>query len=247
MYLPADDRRTYVAWSNRKKEEFGTTYWRTLFGWYANGGNQHVADYLAAVDLSNFDAKAPPPKTAAFWAIVDSNRAPEEGELADAIDKLENPDAVTLDDVKDKACPELYEWLRERKNLRAIPHRFESVGYIPVRNPDSKQGFWNINKTRQVVYAKNNLPLREQLQAVAELQRKREEDERKREEDDRKWKEENHKKMAQPPRRRRFARDSKSTRSTRSTRSTHSQSPLAKPSNPSKKRRKDKKARAREE
>ena len=99
IYLPADDRRTYVAWSDCEKEKFSKKYWRALWKWYAKGGNQHVADYLAEVDISRFDAKAPPPKTAAFWAIVDANRAPEEGELADIVEKLENPDALTLFDV----------------------------------------------------------------------------------------------------------------------------------------------------
>jgi hypothetical protein len=31
-----------------------------------------VAAYLANLDLSAFDPKAPPPKTDAFWAIVDA-------------------------------------------------------------------------------------------------------------------------------------------------------------------------------
>ena len=54
---------------------------------------KHVAAYLATLDLANFDAKAPPEKTPAFWTIVDANCAPEEGELADILDKLGNPDA----------------------------------------------------------------------------------------------------------------------------------------------------------
>ena len=56
----------------------------------------------------DFDAKVPPPKTAAFWAIVDAGVAPEDAEFADAIDALaaerkgggiKLPDAVTLDDI----------------------------------------------------------------------------------------------------------------------------------------------------
>ena len=48
---------------------------------------------LHELDLSDFDPKAPPPKTPAFWDIVDANRAPEDAELADVLDKLGNPDA----------------------------------------------------------------------------------------------------------------------------------------------------------
>ena len=39
--------------------------------------------------ISAFDPKAPPPKTAAFWDIVDANRAPEDAELADVLDQDE--------------------------------------------------------------------------------------------------------------------------------------------------------------
>ena len=46
-------------------------------------------------DLGTLDAKAPPPKTPAFWEIVDASRAPEDAELADAVDALGSPDALS--------------------------------------------------------------------------------------------------------------------------------------------------------
>jgi hypothetical protein len=46
-----------------------------IWGWYDAGGDRHVAAYLAKLDLSTFDPKAPPPKTAAFWAIVEDRSA----------------------------------------------------------------------------------------------------------------------------------------------------------------------------
>ena len=70
-------RRHYVAWSDLEKTDFAEEYWTTLWNWYAIGGIGHVAAYLATLDLSSFNPKAPPPKTAAFWDIVDSDRAPE--------------------------------------------------------------------------------------------------------------------------------------------------------------------------
>jgi hypothetical protein len=66
IYLPADDRRHFVAWANLTKEDFEDSYWRDLYCWYDDGGAEHVAAYLASVDLSGFNAKAPPPKTLAF-------------------------------------------------------------------------------------------------------------------------------------------------------------------------------------
>ena len=95
IYLPAEDRRHYVAWSTHTKEEFSQQYWQELWGWYYTGGFEHVAAYLTELDLSAFDPKAPPPKTAAFWDIVNVNEAPEDAELADVLDALGNPDAVT--------------------------------------------------------------------------------------------------------------------------------------------------------
>jgi hypothetical protein len=95
IFLPADDRRHYVAWSDRRKEDFPSGYWNELWGWYEAGGFEHVSAYLSALDISDFDPKAPPRKTQAFWDIVNVSQAPEDAELADVLDKMQNPDAVT--------------------------------------------------------------------------------------------------------------------------------------------------------
>jgi hypothetical protein len=168
IFLPADDRRHFVAWSDLTKEDFTPQYWNDLWDWYDRGGNGHVAAHLASLDLAGFDAKAPPPKTAAFWAIVDANRAPEDAELADALDRLENPDAVTIARVANEADGDFQSWLRERKNRRAIPHRMEQCGYVPVRST-AKDGLWKVNRVRQVVYAQSTLSLRDRIEAAGKL------------------------------------------------------------------------------
>jgi len=174
IFLPADDRRHYVAWSDLTKEDdfFRGEYWNELWRWYENGGLRDVTAFLEQRDLSNFNAKAPPPKTAAFWAIVDASRAPEEPELADAIDKLDNPDALTLAQLQTKSTDGLAEWLGDRKNRRIIPHRLEQCRYVPIRNPDAEDGHWKVNGRRQAVYARDNLTLREQIIAARELTRR---------------------------------------------------------------------------
>jgi hypothetical protein len=131
IYLPADDRRHYVAWSTLTKEDFATDYWQTLYRWYDDGGSRDVAAYLATLNLSGFDPKAPPPKTPAFWDIVDASRAPEDAELADLLDVLGNPNALTLAMLDMKSDDQFREWLQDRRNRRQIPHRLESVGYSP--------------------------------------------------------------------------------------------------------------------
>ena len=58
IYLPDDDRRHMVGWSNQSKDDFTLDYWRELYGWYDNGGNEFVAYYLAHLDISGFDPKS---------------------------------------------------------------------------------------------------------------------------------------------------------------------------------------------
>jgi len=157
IYLPADDRRHYVAWSNFTKEAFTSIYWNELWNWYYTGGFEHVAAYLAALDISAFDPKAPPPKTPAFWDIVSANTAPEDAELMDVIDKLGNPDALTVKRLIAAATGDIADWLMERRNRRALPHRLEHCGYASVKNPDNKQGLWKLKDGQQNIYAKASL------------------------------------------------------------------------------------------
>lgn len=178
LYLPADDRRHYVAWSDRTKDDFTEDYWRGLWRWYDDDGFRHVAAYLTELDITAFDAKAPPPKTPVFWQIVETNRAPEDSELADIIDRMGNPKATTIINIAKKASElggyvdgSFYDWITNRKNRRAIPHRMEECGYVSVRNEAAKTGLWVVGGTRQVVYARAELSVADRYRAVAELMR----------------------------------------------------------------------------
>ena len=170
IFLPADDRRHYVAWSEAKRTDFADDYWNALWRWYAHGGYGHVAAYLAKLDTSSFDPKTPPPKTPAFWSMVDANRAPEDAELADVLDALGNPDAVTLEMLINATTnAETLEWLQDRKNRRALPHRLERCGFVPIRNNTATDGLWKLNKKRQAIYAKDALSLRDRFAAARGL------------------------------------------------------------------------------
>lgn len=169
IYLPADDRRHFVAWSDLLERDFVDGYWNDLWGWYAKGGDRHVAAYLAELNIKSFDPKAPPPKTAAFWDIVDANRSPEDAELADVLDNMKNPNTTTLLRIAGVAHGEFETWIKDRKNRRVIPHRLEKCGYVPVRNETAVDGLWKINGKRQVVYGKSALSIRDRLSAVNEL------------------------------------------------------------------------------
>ena len=169
IYLPADDRRHYVAWSDIERTAFDKDYFDSLYEWFGSGGLQHVAAYLRTLDLTGFNPKAPPPQTAAFWEIVDASRVSEDAELADLLDKLGNPDAVTLKRLVDNASEEFAGWLNDRKNRRQIPHRMEQCRYVAVRNPTAGSGLWQIRGARQVVYAKKDLSINERHRAAQNL------------------------------------------------------------------------------
>jgi Family of unknown function (DUF5906) len=175
LYLPADDRRHFVALSRATKEHkrFQNGYWNTMHRWYREGGFGHVAAFLRQRNLNGFDPKAPPPKTEAFWSIVNSDRSSEEAEFADVIDAMGEPPAFTLNGLIARAgtmdADEFATWLRDRKNRRVIPHRLVGRGYEPVRNPDADDGLWKIAGKRQVVYAKKTSARQDQLAAVKDL------------------------------------------------------------------------------
>jgi hypothetical protein len=170
IHLPLDDRRHFVAWSELDKDkDFAEGYWSNLWTWYDQGGDRHVATYLAELDISSFNSKAPPPKTPAFWDIIDASRAVEDAELADTIDRMQNPDATTLARIENEADGDFAGWIKDRKNRRVIPYRLEKCGYVPVRNDAAADGLWKINGKRQVVYAKNTLSIRDRLRAVNAL------------------------------------------------------------------------------
>jgi hypothetical protein len=68
-----------------------------------------------------------------------------------------------------KARQSFWAYLHERKNRRAIPHRMEQSGYVPVRNDAAQDGLWRVSGSRQVIYAKRNLSLHDQIEAAMKL------------------------------------------------------------------------------
>jgi Family of unknown function (DUF5906) len=167
IYLSEQDRRHFVAWSELRKTDFPDDYFSDIWEWFDRSGAEHVAAYLNELDLSDFNPKVPPPKTEAWRTIVSAHYAPEAAELADTIDKLGNPTALTIDDLVSTA-PQL-DWLYELKSRRVIPHRLEDCGYLRVSNPDNAQGLWTVKAKRCAIYARRELRAADRLQAARAL------------------------------------------------------------------------------
>jgi hypothetical protein len=176
LYLPPEDRRHYVAWTYKTKEDFSEEHWNGLWEWYFNGGIEHVAAYLATLDLSTFDPKAPPYKTDEFWEMVNAERPPEDLEMADAIEALQRPDALTVDDLRVEAAianqNSLLEWLNDRKYLRHVPARLERLGYVQVLNNDRKDKLFTVGGRRQIAFARAELTPGQRVAAVQALDSK---------------------------------------------------------------------------
>jgi hypothetical protein len=166
IYLPENDRRHYVGWSDLEQSDFPERYWETIWHWYHNGGFEHVAAYLAALDLSGFDAKAPPKKTKAFWDIISAQSAPENSDMADVIAQLGNPDILMISDLAREATDEFAIWLRDRKNRKAIAHRLEDCGYELVRSPDVKDGRWKRLGSWLTLYARSDRSHHDRIRAA---------------------------------------------------------------------------------
>jgi Family of unknown function (DUF5906) len=160
IYLPADDARHHVNWSDKTKDDFPDDYFPNLWRWLRNGGFENINAFLMDRDLSKFNPKAPPAKTQAFWDIVGVSASQETSDLADALDKLGNPDAVTLDQIKAVIKTtfvgnSVTSIVHDPNLRRKVPHEMADAGYSAVRNPSNKQGLWTVGGKKQAIYVKD--------------------------------------------------------------------------------------------
>jgi hypothetical protein len=179
LFLPADDRRHLIAASESKRADFSQDFFKEFYHWYDNeGGIGHVIAYLQQYNLSKFDPKLAPLKTAGFWDMVHVDLGPDHSELIEAIDALSTrdeqgnivatPDALIIAQLVEKAPSA--EWLTDRKMSRAIPHRLRRCGYVSVANPDViTSGRWRINNKQVVIYARKDLPPAKRIEAAKQL------------------------------------------------------------------------------
>jgi hypothetical protein len=175
LYLPADDRRHFVLWSNVEQSAFGADYWLRYWARLDAGGRDAVAAHLNGLDLKGFNPKAEPPKTQAFWEMVNAMRTEEESEMADVIETLGHPRALIVADLI--ACAEhigdrykdFVAFLKDRKHSRLVSIRLEDCGYRRFANPDEVQGRWRVNGLRTGVFIRQELSDREGFQAIKEI------------------------------------------------------------------------------
>lgn len=151
IYLPPEDRRHYCAWSDAEKlsEDESNAIWE----WYAAGGLDIVANYLATLDLTavGWNRTAPPPQTAWWHMLVEGGKPAEDERFNDALDKLGRPDWLTLAMVAG-AGSELAGWMGAPGNKRKVEREMDKAGYRKFPNPHDKRGRWFLDGARVPVY-----------------------------------------------------------------------------------------------
>lgn len=134
MYIPPDDRRMMVMHSYLPAEwhiaEGDPDYFTKLVTWMFTGGNEAIAGWLAARDLSKFDPKGKVPKTEA-WAEVSQSWTSSEDEVAQAVEQLGYPD-VLLGSELQAAIPENADRIMGMMRGKSFLFRMEKEGYIAV-------------------------------------------------------------------------------------------------------------------
>ena len=184
LYLVAGDRRHGMFWSMMTPDQFDKD---KFWDWYRKeNGLEHAAAYLATLDVTDFDVYAAPPKTDAFWSVVNACQILVENKLREALDNFDvdmfgekppcRPEAVTVDMLVRELAREssnfgneLYELLTGPKSQR-IAHKFHEAGYGPVPNPKRPaDGYWRIDDKRVVVYAPTGMQPERRLKAAMAL------------------------------------------------------------------------------
>lgn len=69
-------------------------------------------------------------------------------------------------DDKKRRFDDVLEWLLDKRNRKAFPHRFNRAGYVPLRNDGQSDGRWKVRGVNVVLYGDKTLPLKARLDAA---------------------------------------------------------------------------------
>ena len=143
IYIPPDDRR-YDVLLCATLAEMGLTddttrraYFENLWGWFLNGGAEHVYAFLLERDLTQFSASQGQRKTEAHKMTVQENLVNDEW-FADALEAECNPTLFRGDLILERArsMGESGSGIKTK-----LAHAAERAGFIKYRSP-LKDGRW---------------------------------------------------------------------------------------------------------
>jgi hypothetical protein len=164
LYIDPEDRRHYCAWSDAAKLTEEET--KAIWGYYAAGGLDIVANYLATIDLDarGWSRTKPPLQTNWWRQLVEGGRTAEDDRFTDVMEKLQRPEWLTLNMVAEAGGLELTAWMIAPGNRRKVEREMDKSGYARLSNPNEPgRGRWHVNGGRAVVYRRCDIPEREML------------------------------------------------------------------------------------
>jgi hypothetical protein len=165
IYIPQDDRRYDVletatfAEMKIEDEMVRRRYFETLYGWFLDGGDRHVAAFLHQRDLSKFSPDHGQRKTAAHQSVVAANLE-SDAWLLDILSKLGDPALVRADWIEAEAVGvgELHEHKPMEVRRKLLP-AMERADYQKYRNSKKVDGRWYPERNKGVVlYIKIGTP-----------------------------------------------------------------------------------------
>lgn len=143
MYIPAEDRRMFIMHSTIEQKWHETAgdpdYFVRLFAWMEHeGGNEAVAAWLAARDLSAFNPKAQVEKTMGWQAVANTWGESDDG-VGAALERMGSPPVVFGTELLDGAFDHAEEIAGMIKSPRKIGHRMQRAGYLSAKAPDGQR------------------------------------------------------------------------------------------------------------
>lgn len=172
VFLPPDDRRHLVCWSDAVESDFTEQQWIDWWRWFDTGGDSHVVALLRSYDIGSWNPKAPPPRTPAWHVMVGGSVSDGDADLAGAIETLGSPEVLTVDMILNSTPQGSDLWceLNDRKKSAAVPKRLAAAGYLQLPNPHRTDRRWKIGGREMNVYRRKNVPEGHALNAVKMLQ-----------------------------------------------------------------------------
>jgi len=138
MYIPPEDRRMFIMHSTLPQKwheaEGFPHYFADLFQWFEAGGAGHVAAWLRARDLSEFNPKAQVEKTTGWAAVANTWGEPDDA-VARALEALGSPDVLFGAEMANEQFDYAEEMRGTLKSPRKIGHRMQRSGYVLVNCP----------------------------------------------------------------------------------------------------------------
>lgn len=147
MYIPAEDRRMFIMHSLRPQGWQPPEYFAKLFGWFEGSGETEVAAWLMKRDLSQFNPKAQPRKTAGWQAVANTWSEPEDA-LDAALNALGRPPVLFGLELADAIFDDREDVARLLQSPRKIGFRMHKAGYTTIGCPTADR--WRFEGKRRI-------------------------------------------------------------------------------------------------